>query len=255
MARKVLPVIMCGGAGTRVWPESRETMPKQFIPLIGTARPSSRRSSASTRRCSTTPVVITNRDYRFLVREQLEEIGAKAHDRHRAGAPRFRRRRWRSPPSSARARDPADRRRGVRRRPCRARPEGLPRRLRRRRRSRRGDGRRSSRSASRRPSRRSATATSGPAIRSASATRAAVDAFVEKPDLDIAKRYVAEGYLWNSGNFFFRADAMLDELRAFEPEMVEAPRRRSRRRATTSASSRSTRRRSSARRRSRSTTR
>ena len=35
MARKVLPVIMCGGAGTRVWPESRETMPKQFIPLIG----------------------------------------------------------------------------------------------------------------------------------------------------------------------------------------------------------------------------
>ena len=37
MARKILPVIMCGGAGTRVWPESRETMPKQFIPLIGTA--------------------------------------------------------------------------------------------------------------------------------------------------------------------------------------------------------------------------
>jgi mannose-1-phosphate guanylyltransferase/mannose-6-phosphate isomerase len=32
---KILPVIMCGGAGTRVLPESRETLPKQFIPLIG----------------------------------------------------------------------------------------------------------------------------------------------------------------------------------------------------------------------------
>ncbi len=34
---KILPVIMCGGAGTRVWPESRETLPKQFIPLVGDA--------------------------------------------------------------------------------------------------------------------------------------------------------------------------------------------------------------------------
>ena len=32
---KIFPVIMCGGSGTRVWPESRESLPKQFIPLIG----------------------------------------------------------------------------------------------------------------------------------------------------------------------------------------------------------------------------
>jgi mannose-1-phosphate guanylyltransferase len=32
---KILPVIMCGGSGTRMWPESRESLPKQFIPLIG----------------------------------------------------------------------------------------------------------------------------------------------------------------------------------------------------------------------------
>src|SRR5438552_1352925 len=31
----ILPVIMCGGSGTRIWPESRESLPKQFIPLIG----------------------------------------------------------------------------------------------------------------------------------------------------------------------------------------------------------------------------
>ena len=32
---KIIPVIMCGGSGTRVWPESRESRPKQFISLIG----------------------------------------------------------------------------------------------------------------------------------------------------------------------------------------------------------------------------
>ncbi len=32
---KIMPVIMCGGSGTRMWPESRESLPKQFIPLIG----------------------------------------------------------------------------------------------------------------------------------------------------------------------------------------------------------------------------
>jgi mannose-1-phosphate guanylyltransferase/mannose-6-phosphate isomerase len=49
-----------------------------------------------------------------------------------------------------------------------------------------------------------------------------IDAFVEKPAHAVAERYVAEGYLWNSGNFFFRADVMLGELREFEPEIVSA---------------------------------
>ena len=46
--------------------------------------------------------------------------------------------------------------------------------------------------------------------------------FVEKPDADTATRYIADGYLWNSGMFMLRADAFLDELAKFEPEMVEA---------------------------------
>src|SRR6202020_918718 len=33
-AELIIPVIMCGGAGTRLWPVSRESMPKQFVPLI-----------------------------------------------------------------------------------------------------------------------------------------------------------------------------------------------------------------------------
>ena len=31
----ITPVIMCGGSGTRLWPVSRESLPKQFVPLVG----------------------------------------------------------------------------------------------------------------------------------------------------------------------------------------------------------------------------
>jgi mannose-1-phosphate guanylyltransferase len=50
-----------------------------------------------------------------------------------------------------------------------------------------------------------------------------VEAFVEKPDQATATRYVAEGFLWNSGNFLFRANRMLDELAQFEPQMFVPP--------------------------------
>jgi mannose-1-phosphate guanylyltransferase/mannose-6-phosphate isomerase len=50
----------------------------------------------------------------------------------------------------------------------------------------------------------------------------AVDAFVEKPDAATAADYVANDYLWNSGNFLFRADVMLEEIARFEPAMAEA---------------------------------
>ncbi|MEA2926358.1 MAG: mannose-phosphate guanylyltransferase / mannose-6-phosphate isomerase, partial [Alphaproteobacteria bacterium] len=35
MSAQIIPVIMCGGAGTRLWPVSRESMPKQFVALVG----------------------------------------------------------------------------------------------------------------------------------------------------------------------------------------------------------------------------
>jgi mannose-1-phosphate guanylyltransferase/mannose-6-phosphate isomerase len=50
----------------------------------------------------------------------------------------------------------------------------------------------------------------------------AVEAFVEKPDAVKAADYVARGYLWNSGNFLFRAEKLLSELRRYEPEMAAA---------------------------------
>jgi mannose-1-phosphate guanylyltransferase/mannose-6-phosphate isomerase len=53
----------------------------------------------------------------------------------------------------------------------------------------------------------------------------AVEAFVEKPNAETASRYVAEGYLWNSGNFLFRADVLMKELERFEPAMASAAER------------------------------
>jgi mannose-1-phosphate guanylyltransferase/mannose-6-phosphate isomerase len=47
-----------------------------------------------------------------------------------------------------------------------------------------------------------------------------VEAFAEKPDARTGERYVREGYLWNSGNFMFRADVMLAEIARYEPEIA-----------------------------------
>lgn len=52
-----------------------------------------------------------------------------------------------------------------------------------------------------------------------------VSRFVEKPDLDTARRYVASGrFLWNSGMFVFGAERFLDELQRFRPEIVVSAR-------------------------------
>src|SRR5260370_9235531 len=79
MDRRIVPLIMCGGAGTRLWPASREVRPKQFLPLFGTRstfQDTMLRVSDAT--LFERPVVITNNAYRFMVLEQLAEIGLEA---------------------------------------------------------------------------------------------------------------------------------------------------------------------------------
>ena len=79
MDRRIVPLIMCGGAGTRLWPASREVRPKQFLPLFGVR---STFQDTLSRLSDTTlferPIVITNAAYRFMVLEQLAEIGLEA---------------------------------------------------------------------------------------------------------------------------------------------------------------------------------
>src|SRR5258708_12017621 len=79
MDRRIIPLIMCGGAGTRLWRASREVRPKQFLPLFG------KRSTfqdtllrVSDAALFERPIVITNSAYCFMVLEQLAEIGVEA---------------------------------------------------------------------------------------------------------------------------------------------------------------------------------
>src|SRR3979409_2390061 len=79
MGKHITPLIMCGGAGTRLWPASREVRPKQFLPLFGvrsTFQDTILRVSDA--KLFERPIVITNMAYRFMVLEQLAEIGLGA---------------------------------------------------------------------------------------------------------------------------------------------------------------------------------
>src|ERR1700751_1283313 len=79
MTDRIIPLIMCGGAGTRLWPASREVRPKQFLPLFGahsTFQDTILRVSDAM--LFERPIVITNSAYRFIVLEQLAEIGLEA---------------------------------------------------------------------------------------------------------------------------------------------------------------------------------
>jgi mannose-1-phosphate guanylyltransferase / mannose-6-phosphate isomerase len=49
-----------------------------------------------------------------------------------------------------------------------------------------------------------------------------IDAFVEKPNVETAQKYIREGYLWNSGNFLFSAAAFIAELKIHAPKIFEA---------------------------------
>jgi len=72
----LIPVILSGGAGTRLWPLSREGYPKQFLPLVGERtmiQETALRSAGLTG--VTGPIVVCNEAHRFLVAEQLRALG------------------------------------------------------------------------------------------------------------------------------------------------------------------------------------
>jgi len=74
MTAKIHPLLLCGGSGTRLWPLSRKSYPKQFVKLTGEES----LFQASTRRLSgpdfADPVIVTGSDYRFVVLEQMAAV-------------------------------------------------------------------------------------------------------------------------------------------------------------------------------------
>ena len=210
---------MCGGAGTRLWPASREGLPKQFLPLFGprsTFQDTLLRVGDPT--LFTRPIIVTNHQYRFLVAEQLAAIGAEAdivlEPMRRDSGPAiaagaaFAFDRGGDPIVVALAADHVVTDAAAFAAACSIAAEAA---------------------ASERivtfgvqPNR---PATEYGYIRVGAAIMPgvfAIEKFVEKPDAKTAAGYVADGYLWNSGNFMFRAGAMLDEFRNFEPESAVA---------------------------------
>ena len=220
MPTQIVPVIMCGGAGTRLWPVSRESMPKQFVPLVG---PGSTFQQVLARVADpdlfVRPIVITNAEFRFVVAEQLRERGIAAdivlEPMRRDSGPAvavsavLAAQRDREALVLVLAADHVVRKPDQFREACRraaaAAAEGMivtfgieP----------------------THPATRYGYIRPGKMLHGASVH--AVEAFVEKPDAATAAGYVADRYLWNSGNFLFHAATMLGEIERFEPAMAEA---------------------------------
>jgi len=219
MSQRIIPLIMCGGAGTRLWPASREVHPKQFLTLFGrrsTFQDTVLRVSAAA--LFARPMVITNKAYRFMVLEQLAEIGCEAdvllEPMRRDSGPAIA-----AGAAFAQTRDPqaivlalaADH--VVRDTEafvgaCR---QGLV-------------GAEAGRIvtfgvAPERPATEYGYINPGESI---SGEVRSVTKFVEKPDPATAADYVKAGYYWNSGNFMFRAAVLLDEYREVDAGSVQA---------------------------------
>ena len=223
MRLNIVPVIMAGGAGTRMWPLSRALYPKQFLALHG---PQTLFQQAVQRVAglagdaidAAPPCVVCNEEHRFLVRDQLQEIGAASaplllEPAGRNTAPAMTLAALQAAedgdailvvtPADQTVTEPAAFTRALRTAVGAAaegafvvlgvtpdRPE------------------------------------TGYGYIRAGATDAAVKAvasFVEKPDLERAQGYLAEGnYYWNSGLFVVRASVWLDALRRLRPDIARA---------------------------------
>lgn len=75
----IIPILLCGGSGTRLWPLSRKSYPKQFVPLMGEEtlfQASAKRLTGQGSSVSfAAPMVLTNSDLRVITTEQLQAVG------------------------------------------------------------------------------------------------------------------------------------------------------------------------------------
>jgi mannose-1-phosphate guanylyltransferase/mannose-6-phosphate isomerase len=217
---KIVPLVMAGGAGTRLWPLSRDTLPKQFIPLLGDGRST---FQATLQRLDDprfdTPIIITNNDFRFIAAEQMLAVGIKGEivlepeRRDSAAAVAVGTvlavQRDAEAVCAAFAADHVVLDTEAFRADCAIAAElaasglimtlGIP---------------------PTHPATGYGYLARGEALPAERASR--LLRFVEKPDRARAERYLEEGYLWNSGNFLFSAALMHEELSRHAPEVLEA---------------------------------
>jgi mannose-1-phosphate guanylyltransferase/mannose-6-phosphate isomerase len=214
------PVLLSGGSGTRLWPLSREAYPKQFLPLAGDDTMVQATWLRVEALADLAPIVVANEEHRFLVAEQLRQVGAPVpaillEPVGRNTAPAIAAAALQAMaggadplllvlPSDHVVRDVAGFQRAVREASSAAEAGALvtfgivpdaP---------ETGFG--------------YIQAEAGDGLRQ-------VLRFVEKPDAATARSYLdAGGYYWNSGMFLFRASRYLEELARFRPDIVDAVR-------------------------------
>ena len=218
----IVPVLLSGGTGTRLWPLSREAYPKQFLPMHGehTLLQQAALRTASQARFGRT-LVIANNDHRFIVAEQLraldlaativiEPVGRNTAPAAAVAALHAQE----TDPDALLLLTPADH--------VIERPDVLMQAV---------EAGAATAQAGRivlfgveptRPATGYGYIQIGDPLSPGVAT---IAAFVEKPDQATASRYAAcDDYLWNSGIFLVRARHLLAELERFEPGVVTAAR-------------------------------
>ena len=219
MPSPIIPILLAGGAGTRLWPVSRDALPKQFLPLVGERSTYQETLVRVQDPMFAPPIVITGPNFHFFARRQAEEVGVEAtvviEPLRRDSAPAIA-----AATAVARQRDPQAVVLALAadhiildvpqfRATCLAGREAAD--------------------AGRivtfgikptEPKTSYGYILPGEAIGKNGVHT--VKSFVEKPDAATAARYVRDGYLWNSGNFLFRCDVLLSELARLEPAMAEA---------------------------------
>jgi mannose-1-phosphate guanylyltransferase/mannose-6-phosphate isomerase len=221
----IVPVVMAGGVGSRLWPSSRETLPKQFLAFQdsdGSHNPSLFQQTLQRLEGIDglgAPVVVCNEEHRFLVAEQLREIGIEAATIILEPVGRNT-----APAVALAALAVAEHN-----------PDYLLLVLAADHVISRVDAFRAAVLAGAAAAGNGALVTFGIVpkspetgygyIRRGEAAEGGyrVDRFVEKPQLDTARQYLASGeYYWNSGKFMFSARVYLEELQQHAPAMLAA---------------------------------
>ncbi|TDG02659.1 mannose-1-phosphate guanylyltransferase/mannose-6-phosphate isomerase [Paraburkholderia guartelaensis] len=217
----ITPVILCGGSGTRMWPLSRSGYPKQFLSLCGDLtllQQTARRLDGLADTAA--PLVISNEQQRFLVAEQLREIGVQGCVALEPVA------RNTGPAIAAAAliasKDDADAVLLVLPSDHMIENDDVFRAVVEKALPQAAEGKLVTFGIEPTEPHTGYGYIRRAAARGASGNVFEVDSFVEKPDEARARAFLAEGgYYWNSGMFLFRADAYLRELALHAPDVLE----------------------------------
>ena len=78
---RIKPVVLSGGSGTRLWPSSRKSLPKQFIEFPGTGSLFARTLERAAAISASAPLVISSRQHGFLCRKAARQQGSSVSKR------------------------------------------------------------------------------------------------------------------------------------------------------------------------------